>query len=243
MVELGRPAIEVDGREVRPRIAKSVALLAYLAAAPGQEAERSELLDALFGGRADDSARSYLRQAVYRLREVLPEGVGPAFDGGTLRFGGPVSLSGDAARAESLLAEASRLQGEERLAVLLDALALLDRGEYLEGVDAPWVAERREHLGGLRADARLDAARLAYEAGRYTEAGELGGGRARRGPVPRERVAAADADRGHRRRRGRRHRGVPRVRRRPGHAGRPAVGRDPEPAREPPSANRRFRPR
>ena len=33
--------------------------------------------------------------------------------------------------------------------------------------------ERREHLGGLRADARLDAARLAYEAGRYTEAGEL----------------------------------------------------------------------
>ena len=91
----------------------------------------------------------------------------------------------------------------------------------------PWVAERREHLGGLRADARLDAARLAYEAGRYTEAGELGGGRARRGPLPRERVAAADAGRGHRRRRGRRHRGVPGVRRRPGHAGRPAVGRDP----------------
>jgi ATP/maltotriose-dependent transcriptional regulator MalT/DNA-binding SARP family transcriptional activator len=173
VVELGRPAIEVDGSLVRPRIAKSVALLAYLAAAPGQEAERTVLLDALFGGRADESARSYLRQAVYRLREVLPEGVGPAFDGSTLRFGVPVSLTGDAARAESLLAEASRLQGEERLAVLLDALALLDRGEYLEGVDAPWVTERRERLVGLRADARLDAARLAFEAGRYAEAGEL----------------------------------------------------------------------
>jgi LuxR family transcriptional regulator, maltose regulon positive regulatory protein len=84
-----------------------------------------------------------------------------------------VSLSGDAARAESLLAEASRLQGEERLAVLLDALALLDRGEYLEGVEAPWVAERRGRLAELRADARLEAARLAYEAGRYAEAGEL----------------------------------------------------------------------
>jgi DNA-binding SARP family transcriptional activator len=104
---------------------------------------------------------------------VLPECGGPAFDGSTLRFGVPVSLTGDAARAESLLAEASRLQGEERLAVLLDALALLDRGEYLEGVDAPWVTERRERLVGLRADARLDAARLAFEAGRYAEAGEL----------------------------------------------------------------------
>jgi len=173
VVDLGRPAIVVDGREVRPRIAKSVALLAYLASAPNREAERGQLLDALFDGRADESARSYLRQAVHRLREVLPEGLGPAFDGSTLRFAGPVALSGDAARVEALLAEASRLQGEERLARLLDALALLEQGEYLEGVDAPWVAERRDHLAGLRADARLEAARLAFEAGRYGEAGAL----------------------------------------------------------------------
>jgi DNA-binding SARP family transcriptional activator len=173
IVELGRPAIDVEGREVRPRIAKSVALLAYLAAAPGHEAERTELLDALFDGRADDSARAYLRQAVHRLREVLPDGVGPSFEGNRLRFGAPVALSGDASRAESLLAEASRLQGEERLAVLLDALALLGQGEYLEGVDAPWVQERRAHLAELRADAQLDAARLAFEAGRYAEASRL----------------------------------------------------------------------
>jgi ATP/maltotriose-dependent transcriptional regulator MalT/DNA-binding SARP family transcriptional activator len=173
VVELGRPAIEVDGREVRPRIAKSVALLAYLAAAPGQQAERNELLDALFGGRADESTRSYLRQAVHRLREVLPEGTGPAFEGSRLRFAAPVALTGDASRAEALLAEASRLQGEERLSALLDALALLDRGEYLEGVEAPWVAERREHLAELRAEARLDAALLAFDAGRFGESGEL----------------------------------------------------------------------
>ncbi len=173
VIELGRPAIEVEGREVRPRIAKSVALLAYLASVPGQEAERSELLDALFDGRADESARAYLRQAVHRLREVLPEGLGPAFDGSRLRFGAPVALSGDAAHAESLLSEASRLQGEERLTALLEALALLDRGEYMEGVDAPWVAERREHLAELRADARLESARLAFEADRYAEAVEL----------------------------------------------------------------------
>jgi DNA-binding SARP family transcriptional activator len=180
--DLGRPSLVVDGREVRPRIAKSVALLAYLAAAPEHEAERSELLDALFDGRADDSARSYLRQAVHRLREVLPEGVGPAFDGSRLRFGAPVALSGASARAEALLAEASRLQDEDRLALLLEAVALLDRGEYLDGVDAPWVAERREHLAGLRAGARLDAARLAFDLGRYAEAGELAEGALREDP-------------------------------------------------------------
>jgi DNA-binding SARP family transcriptional activator len=182
VVELGRPAIEVDGREVRPRIAKSVALLAYLAAAPGHEAQRSELLDALFDGRADESARSYLRQAVHRLREVLPEGVGPSFEGSRLRFGAPVALSGDAARAESMLAEASRLQGDARLAAMLDALRLLERGEYLEGVDAPWVAERRARLAELRADARLEAGRLALAAGRYAEAGALAEGALREDP-------------------------------------------------------------
>ena len=41
-------------------------------------AEREGLLDALFGGRADESARAYLRQAVHRLRAALPDGVGPA---------------------------------------------------------------------------------------------------------------------------------------------------------------------
>ncbi|MEA2179956.1 MAG: hypothetical protein QOG77_3253, partial [Solirubrobacteraceae bacterium] len=173
VIDLGRPAIEVDGREVRPRIAKSVALLAYLATAPGHEADRAELLDALFDGRADESARAYLRQAVHRLREVLPDGVGPSFDGSRLRFGAPVALSGDAARVEALLAEAARLQGEERLTALLDAVALLDRGAYLEGVEAPWVAERREQLEGLRADARLEAGHLAFAAGRYAEAGAL----------------------------------------------------------------------
>jgi LuxR family maltose regulon positive regulatory protein len=129
---------------VRPRIAKSVALLAYLTSAPEHTAERAELLDALFDGRTDESARAYLRQAVHRLREVLPEGTGPTFRGSVLRFGAPVALSSASARAEALVAEASRLQHEERLAVLREALGILDAGEYLAGIEAPWVAERRE---------------------------------------------------------------------------------------------------
>jgi DNA-binding SARP family transcriptional activator len=173
LADLGRPGVTVGGRPVRPRIAKSIALLAYLQAAPAHEAQRAELLDALFDGRADESARAYLRQAVHRLREVLPEGSGPSFHGTCLRFEVAPALSGDAARVETLLAEASRLQGPERLGALRDALALLDRGDYLEGVEAPWVADRRARLASLRADARLDAGRLELAAGRYGEAGAL----------------------------------------------------------------------
>jgi hypothetical protein len=65
--EFGAPAILVDGHVVRPKLTRSVEVLAYLAAHAGR-ATKGELLDELFGGRADDSARSYLRQALNRLR-------------------------------------------------------------------------------------------------------------------------------------------------------------------------------
>lgn len=170
LAEFGRATIDVEGREVRPRLAKSVALLAYLASAPDHAGDRDDLLDALFDGRSDDSARAYLRQVAHRLREALPEGFGPSFEGRRLRFDRPVVLAAESARAEALLARASRLQGEDRLAAIVEALAVLDRGEYLPEIDAPWVAERREHLAELAADARLEAAQLAFASGRYQEA-------------------------------------------------------------------------
>ena len=135
--EFGAAAVVVDGRPVRPRIAKSVALLALLAAAPDNAGERDALLDALFDGRSDDAARSYLRQAAHRLREALPEGVGPAFEGSTLRFAEGVRLTSESVHFEALLAQAGRLQGAERLVALQEALALFDRGPYLRGWRQP----------------------------------------------------------------------------------------------------------
>jgi hypothetical protein len=70
--EFGTPAILVDGTAVQPKLTKSTELLAYLAAHDGR-ASREDLLDDLFDGRADDSARAYVRQALNRLREVLPD--------------------------------------------------------------------------------------------------------------------------------------------------------------------------
>jgi DNA-binding SARP family transcriptional activator len=171
--EFGSPAIVADGRPVRPRIAKSLALLAVLAADPDHAGERDALLDALFDGRSDDAARSYLRQAAHRLREALPDGVGPAFDGPTLRFTDGVRVTSESVRFEALLTQAARLQGAERLAALQEALVLFDRGPYLRGVQAAWVDDRREQLETLAGDARVEAAQLAFNAGRYQDARAL----------------------------------------------------------------------
>jgi DNA-binding SARP family transcriptional activator len=172
--EFGEPAILVDGVAVaRPRIAKSYELLAYLARGARPAATRDELLSVLFDGRTDDSARSYLRQAVHQLREVLPDEVRLASDASGVSLGDSLRVSSDSVRLETLLAEAARLQGEERLDATLRALDLVAAGEYLAGAGSVWVEQRREWLASVIADARQDAAELAFAAGRYPEAARL----------------------------------------------------------------------
>jgi DNA-binding SARP family transcriptional activator len=171
--EFGGAAIMAAGQEVRPRIAKSLTLLAYLASVPAHRATREELLAALFEGQTDGSSRAYLRQAAHRLREALPEGTGPSFTGHVLEFAVPVVLDSDSVRFEALLSEAARLSGREKLAVLLQALEVAGRGEYLPGVESGWAVQRREYLEDRAAQARLQAAQLAFTGQRYEQAAYL----------------------------------------------------------------------
>jgi DNA-binding SARP family transcriptional activator/tetratricopeptide (TPR) repeat protein len=171
--EFGRKALTVNGTGVRPRIAKAYEVVAYLASCPDQSATRDELLDALFDGRADASARAYLRQAFHRLREVLPAGVELTVERARVALGEGAVIRSESARAEGLLAQAARLRGDERLQATLDALELLERGEYLPGVRTVWAQERRRHLDAVGADARFEAAELAFAAGRYSDAERL----------------------------------------------------------------------
>jgi ATP/maltotriose-dependent transcriptional regulator MalT/DNA-binding SARP family transcriptional activator len=170
--EFGRCAILVDEEPVRPRIAKSYELLAYLASRPRAAARREELLDALFEGRAGESTRAYLRQAVRWLRHVLPENSVIA-ESGEIRLAGDLRLASDSTRFEAALAEAAGLQGEARLAATLAALALYDRGPYLPDVTSDWADERRRQLAQLATDARYEAAELAFAAGRVDDARRL----------------------------------------------------------------------
>jgi DNA-binding SARP family transcriptional activator len=165
LVEFGQPVIEVDGVVVRPRIKKSYELLAYLASRPTPQVERDELLHVLFGGRADESTRSYLRQATHRLREVLPDAAVLAFEGSRLGLHGDFRLVSDSGLVTELLAAAAQQRGRERLARLLEALSLIDGGDYLVGARSVWVDERREELRRLADDIRHETAELLLSEG------------------------------------------------------------------------------
>jgi len=175
LLEFGRCAIVVDGVPVRPRIAKSSELLAYLTTRPGLRAARDELLDALFDGRTDPSTRAYLRQAIRWLRHVLGTPHAVVAENGDVRLGDAVTVAGESTRLEILLAEAARLQGDDRLQATLDALQIADRGEFLPAVHTHWADARREALASLVAGARLEAAELAFAAGRFDDAERLVG--------------------------------------------------------------------
>jgi LuxR family maltose regulon positive regulatory protein len=164
--EFGEVSALVDGEPVCPRLTKSYELLAYLAL-HGGAALRDELLDALFAGRTDGSARAYLRQAIHALRGVLPANGCLELADGHVRMADGARIVSESARFEALLAEASRLRGEERLDATLRALELIDRGEYLAGRSSPWIDARQGHLRSLAADARFEAGQLAFAAGRY----------------------------------------------------------------------------
>ncbi|MFG2475531.1 BTAD domain-containing putative transcriptional regulator [Streptomyces fagopyri] len=168
--EFGEPALTVDGNVTQPRLTKSVELLSYLLGTPDRRATREELLGALFGGRNDAAGRSYLRQALYRLREVLPDDLGPAQDGDLFQLVGPGLAMGSAQRAVDLVAQAGRQNGEIRLQTLSHALNIAARGPYLATVSGEWVAERRAVLAETFLSARVDAAQLACRMNRYREA-------------------------------------------------------------------------
>lgn len=171
--EFGAPAMTVDGQAARPRIAKSYELLAFLAQRNPAAAERDELLEALFGGRADSSARSYLRQAVHQLRQVLPGPDAVVSADGRVRLASGLQVLSTSQLLERDLAEAARMRGQERLQATLEALKPADRGEYFAGVDSDWIEQRRRRLADLLATARYEAAELAFSAGHLDDAQRL----------------------------------------------------------------------
>lgn len=168
--DLGEPELRVDGTTVTPRLRKSVELLAYLLAAPGREAGRQELLGALFDSDNEAAGRSYLRQALYRLREVLPEELSPVLRKDRFHLPGPELIGSSAADVLEAFTQADHQQGEARLDTLTAALAATERGRYLAGLSGAWVETRRAEIDERVLRARLDVAKVAFRLGRYREA-------------------------------------------------------------------------
>ena len=167
--EFGEPRLLLDDVEVTPKLRKSTELLARLIAAPDRSASREDLLDGLFQSRSQPAARSYLRQALYRLREILPEEFNPVLSGDRVSLPGPDVLVGTAEEVFARINQADRQEGETRLVTLTEALARSDRGPYLAGLTSNWVEARRAEVNERLLRARMDLARTAYRLGRYWE--------------------------------------------------------------------------
>ena len=146
VAEFGRPALTVGGVEVSPGLSKSFELLAYLADGERDEVSREHLLDVLFDGRRDASTTAYLRQAALKLRRAVPDVLDASGRPGTLRLSASVRVTTESRRLISLLGEAAAMRGEERLALLLAALEIADRGAYLPNVSSVWAEDRRRRL-------------------------------------------------------------------------------------------------
>ncbi|MCU1607845.1 MAG: transcriptional activator domain protein [Modestobacter sp.] len=173
VVEFGRAALLVEGSEVSPGLTKSLELLAYLANDEREDVSRERLLDALFDGRRDASASSYLRQAVLKLRKAVPGVLLQDGRPGVVRLGPQVRVTTESRRLIALLGEAASSRGEERLRLLLAALEIADRGVYLPAVASVWAEERRQRLDELVRSARLEAAEVAFAAGHFAPARRL----------------------------------------------------------------------
>jgi DNA-binding SARP family transcriptional activator len=171
--EFGDITISVDGVQVSPGLNKSVELLAFLANRDREDVTRETLLDALFRGRRDEAAASYLRQAVLKLRKVLPDVLDDTAPPGVLRLGSHRKIRTESSRLIGLLGEAAAARGGARLAPLLVALEIADQGGYLPTIDSEWVEERRQRLDELLHSARLDAAEAACACGDYQLAQRL----------------------------------------------------------------------
>jgi DNA-binding SARP family transcriptional activator len=171
--EFGEPVLTVDGQQTVPRLSKSIELLSYLLGAQGREVTRQELLDVLFDSRNAAAGRSYLRQALYRLREVLPEELMPRQEGNLFRVGGPDLVCGTARTVLDSLVRAERQDGEVRLRAMTEAFAHADRGPYLGTLSSTWVEQRRSEIDERVTSARVDAAKLAFRLSRYREARQL----------------------------------------------------------------------
>jgi len=170
LADFGPPELRLDGQAITPRLRKSVELLAYLLASPDREARRQELLDALFDSDNQAAARSYLRQALYRLREVLPAELSPTLRADRFCLPGPELVSSTAAEVLAAFAQAAHQDEEARLDTLTSALARTEPGSYLTGLPGDWLETRRAELDEQILGARLDLAKAAFRLGRYREA-------------------------------------------------------------------------
>ena len=142
---------------------KPLALVVYLALAPGRAARRELLLDLLWADREPTAALHALRQTLWLLRQRVG-------DGFLASSGTEVRLAADVAVDRDAFVSAVEARDWERAAALY-------RGEFLPGFAAPggadferWADLERDRLRGMFTSAGLAHVRRLLDASRFNDA-------------------------------------------------------------------------
>ncbi|MFI9362322.1 AfsR/SARP family transcriptional regulator [Kitasatospora sp. NPDC053057] len=173
---LGPVGIRIGGPVVSGGPPQQQATLAALALRSGNVVPLHELITAVWGEAAPESAVMILRTYVWRLRKLLeaggrdPQVLASANDGYRLAVP-PASV--DAFRVEQLAADAARAREAGRYDASAESLAeavSLWRGEPLAGVPGPFAQNQRSRLSELRLHLLEERFDLDVLMGRHAQA-------------------------------------------------------------------------
>ena len=161
----GCEARRLSGQPLAFPTRKAQALLAFLAAQPGQAHLRDKLAALLWGDRGEDQARDSLRHTLVDLRKVLPAGL--IAEGRTLALD-PAAVDVDVV--------AFTHQATVGTPEALDQAAALYRGDFLDGfvlrepAFEEWLVTERTRLRELAVDVFVRLLTQQRAAGRTAEA-------------------------------------------------------------------------
>jgi len=178
--EFTEPAIVVDGNSVATRLSKTVEIAALMAQLDGR-VSRVRLRDEIFEGHNDESARSYLRQALTDLRKVFPPEVSLQVDADEVTWDADL-ITSESVVLQSLVRAALERQGRDKQAALLSCLATLESGAYLPRFTSQWALDRTDALGQLTNEVLSEAAQVSYDLADYATAHQLANRLLRRDP-------------------------------------------------------------
>jgi len=151
--------LHVDGVAANIGRTKILELVAAVALHP-HGINRSQLQERLFPEADQRNGGNHFRQIAHKLRHST--GVILERRNTLVLFPSSVTLVADDIESERLLAAANSAGGEDRIEKLRTALSL-PTGLYLEGSTLPWVEERRNYLGVIYEEGRLELATLYLE--------------------------------------------------------------------------------
>lgn len=172
---LGPMRVTVAGHEVAPGAwvsAKARDLLAYLITLRSESVRIDQALDALWPDEPEREKTAF-HTALYRLRGALRKGQDDdtkfvLVEGRRYRL--DVSrFVFDVDRFDALLAQARSSEAARAMALLAEADAIV-RGEYLGGLDYPWLMGERGRLGDAHLEALASLAELQLRHGRLGDA-------------------------------------------------------------------------